>query len=104
MKNKLENSLMQAVKKSEISMRAGRAPFYLVFDDGKLTEKIKNVFAKGGGGAGFSVAYMLADKNIDLVIAGQIGGNMQSALKERQVEFKEQTGKIEDNLKKVFRK
>ena len=68
---------------SEISERGGRAPFYLVFEDKKLVETIKNPFATGGGGAGFSVAYMLAEKKVSLVIAGKLGGNMVSALKEK---------------------
>ena len=79
---------------SEISGRGGRAPFYLVFEEGKLIETIKNVFAAGGGGAGFSVAYMLADKKVNLVISGKVGGNMISALKEKGIEFREESGKV----------
>ena len=61
---------------SEISLRGGRAPYYLVFEDKKLKEVVKNPFAVGGGGAGWSVAHMLADKNVELVIAGRAGPNM----------------------------
>jgi len=72
------------------------APYYLLFEDKKLTETIKNPFATGGGGAGFSVAYMLAEKKVNLVIAGKIGGNMESALKEKGIEFKEEIGKVKE--------
>ena len=78
---------------SEVSQRGGRAPYYLIFEDKKLIEVIKNPFATGSGGAGFSVAYMLADKKVDLVIAGKFGGNMESALKEKGIKFKEESGK-----------
>ena len=78
---------------SEISSKGGRAPYYLIFEDKKLIESIKNPFATGGGGAGFSVAYMLADKKVNLVIAGKFGGNMESALKEKGIKFKEESGK-----------
>ena len=78
---------------SEISQRGGRAPYYLIFEDKKLIESIKNPFATGSGGAGFSVAYMLADKKVDLVVAGKVGGNMVSALKEKGIKFKEESGK-----------
>jgi len=78
---------------SEISQRGGRAPFYLIFEDKKLLEIIKNPFASGAGGAGFSVAYMLAEKKVNLVVAGKIGGNMKSALEEKHIEFKEDEGK-----------
>ena len=78
---------------SKISEKGGRAPYYLIFEDKKLIEAIKNPFATGGGGAGFSVAYMLAEKKVNLTIAGKIGGNMISALKEKGIEFKEESNK-----------
>jgi predicted Fe-Mo cluster-binding NifX family protein len=78
---------------SEISPNGGRAPYYLIFEDKKLVETIKNPFAFGSGGAGYSVAYMLADKNVKLVIAGKIGGNMESALNEKGMKFREETNK-----------
>jgi len=79
---------------SEISPKGGRAPYYLIFEDKDLIEVIKNPFAVGSGGAGWSVAYMLAEKKIDLVVAGKIGVNMQTALKEKKINFKESSGKI----------
>jgi predicted Fe-Mo cluster-binding NifX family protein len=85
---------------SEVSQRGGRAPYYLIFEDKKLIESIKNPFATGSGGAGFSVAYMLADKKVNLVIAGKFGGNMVSALKEKGIKFKEESGKkVKDIIK-----
>ncbi len=78
---------------ASISLRAGRAPYYLIFEDGQLAESIKNPFAVGGGGAGWSVAYMLAQKNIDLVIAGKIGGNFMTALTEKNIPYKEEYDK-----------
>ena len=80
-------------KDSEVSQSGGRAPYYLIFENKELIEAIKNPFATGSGGAGFSVAYMLTDKKVDLVIAGKFGGNMESALKEKGIKFKEESGK-----------
>jgi len=85
---------------SEISLRGGRAPYYLVFEDKKLKEAIKNPFAVGGGGAGFSVAYMLADKKVDLVILGRAGPNMEFALKQKNIKFKEASGKVKEYIEK----
>jgi predicted Fe-Mo cluster-binding NifX family protein len=84
---------------SEISLRGGRSPYYLVFEGKELVETIKNPFAVGGGGAGWSVAYMLADKKVDLVIAGRFGPNMEFALKEKKIKAKEASGKISKYLK-----
>lgn len=82
----------------EISERAGRAKYYLIFEKKKLVKTLKNPFIMGSGGAGFSVAYMLAEEKVDLVIAGKIGFNMQTALKEKKVKFKETLGKIKEVL------
>lgn len=81
---------------SEISLKGGRAPYYLIFENGKLIEAIKNPFAVGSGGAGWSVAYMLAEKKVDLVICGKIGGNMESALMEKGIKFEEGEGEVKE--------
>ncbi len=84
---------------SKVSQRGGRAPYYLIFENKKLLEVIKNPFAVGGGGAGFSVAYMLANKKVNLVIAGKIGGNMQSALERKNIQFREEINKKVEEVK-----
>lgn len=88
---------------AEISGQAGRAPYYLVFDEeGKLLESIANPFARGGGGAGFGVAKMLADKNVTLVIAAKMGENMKEALRSRGVNFKESSGQAKGAAEGAF--
>ena len=78
---------------SQVSEISGRAPFYLVFEEGKLVKTIKNPFAKGGGGAGFSVAKMLENEKVDLVISGKFGPNVSNALTSANIKFKELTNK-----------
>ncbi|MEA3323273.1 MAG: NifB/NifX family molybdenum-iron cluster-binding protein [Patescibacteria group bacterium] len=80
----------------EIAQQAGRAPFYLIFENGKLVETMKNPFSVGGGGAGHGVAKMLADKSINKVIAGKFGDKMIVALQGRGVDFEEKEGKIQE--------
>jgi predicted Fe-Mo cluster-binding NifX family protein len=59
---------------SEISPRPGRSKFFLIFDGaGNLVEVLSNPFSRGGGGAGFGVAKMLADKGVNIVVGIQIG-------------------------------
>ena len=81
---------------SEISLMGGRAPYYLIFENKKLVETMKNPFAVGGGGAGWSVAHSLADKGVKKVVLGKIGPNMESALKEKKIEVQEKTGKVKE--------
>ena len=87
---------------SIVSNRGGRADYYLIFEDKKLTETIKNPFAVGGGGAGFSVIEMLNDKKVDKIICGKFGNNMIDAMKEKNIDFEEiQNKKIENIIKDI---
>lgn len=70
---------------SEISEKAGRAPYYLIYENDKLIEVWKNPFAVGGGGAGSSVAKVMETKGVQKVIAGKFGEKMEAALKERNI-------------------
>jgi len=84
---------------SQISSRGGRAPYYLIFNEKReLLETISNPFGTGGGGAGVGVAKMLADKNVNIVIAGVIGDKMADALSERNVKFHESQQNITEAL------
>jgi len=74
---------------SAVSSLGGRAPYYLIFDNNELAETIKNPFAVGGGGAGWSVAHLLAEKGVEKVIAGKIGPNMAQALENKNLKFEE---------------
>jgi predicted Fe-Mo cluster-binding NifX family protein len=74
---------------SEVSPVAGRAPYYLIYENKKLVKTLKNPFAIGGGGAGFAVAKMLKDEGIELVVAGHYGENMIGALDEKDIKRKE---------------
>ena len=82
---------------SEVSPRSGRSKFYLIFNEkGDLLEVISNPFSRGGGGAGFGVAKMLADKGVDIVIGGAFGRNMEEILKTRGLKYCEMTGSAKD--------
>jgi predicted Fe-Mo cluster-binding NifX family protein len=84
---------------SEISPRPGRSRFYLIFDsEGHLLEVLSNPFSRGGGGAGFGVAKMLADKRIDIVVAGQFGENLETALTARGLKYFEMVGNVKEAL------
>jgi len=88
---------------STIAMQAGRAPFYLIFDEiGELVETIKNPFSKGGGGAGPGVAKMLADKSVETVIIGKCGEKMIVALKDRNINFVERKGIVQDAMQEII--
>jgi len=88
-------------EKSMVSEISGRAPYYLLYKDGKLIETIKNPFLVGGG-AGFSVAQMLSNKKVDLVIAGEFGPNIKRVLDSKGIKMKSILGKtVEDVLGEI---
>ena len=90
-------------KNSNVSEKAGRAPYYLIFDETlKIVENIDNPFSFGGGGAGFSVAKMLADKKVDIVVASRFGSNMVGALEDKGLKYYEMNGKVEDVVSEVL--
>ena len=84
--------------KSEVSPQAGRAPYYLIFEDDKLVEIWKNVFSTGGGGAGPAVAKIMSDKKVKKIISTKLGEKMEAALIEKGIDFEEKSGVIENIL------
>jgi len=93
------NGKDENAKVSEVS---GRAPYYLIFEDDKLTKAIKNPFRIGGGGAGFGVAEMLSDEKVEIVVSGKFGANMVDALKSKGIRHKELSGMtVREALKEV---
>ena len=42
---------------------------------------------------------MLADKKVELVVAGRAGPNMEFALKQKKIKFKEASGKVKEVIK-----
>ena len=80
-------------KTAAISQQAGRSPFFLFFDGkGTFLEAVENPLKDLPGGAGQSVASLIAKKGATLIIAGNIGHKMQQALRDYQIEYTQKTG------------
>ncbi len=75
-----------------VSQRAGRAPYYLIFEDKKLLEVIENPFVASFG-AGRNVATLLARKGVQVVVAGSFGPNMASILEQAGIRMVTAPGK-----------
>src|SRR6056297_124825 len=73
-------------KKSKIDPRFGRAQYFLIFnDDGEIEETIDNSAQNAQRGAGISAAQKLDDKDVDILITGNIGPNAFNALNAAQI-------------------
>ena len=85
-------------KDSAISQQAGRALFFLLFDDkGNLFETVENPAKDKSRNAGPSAASFLADKGVTLVIAGDFGTKMKQVLEEHHIKYIEKIG-VADNV------
>jgi len=73
-----------------VAENAARAPYFLVFEDSRFVEAIKNLFTVWGG-AWFAVAQMLKDMNVDVFVAKKVWPNLRQMLDEYgiKVEIKE---------------
>ena len=88
---------------SEVSPWSGQSKFYLIFNErGDLLEVISNPFSLGGGGAGFGVAKMLADKGVDIVVGRQVGEHMDEILKMRGLRYCEMTETVKDVVVRIL--
>ena len=94
----------EKTESSQISDKAARAHYYLVFDkSGKLREIISNPFRDAAGGAGPKMADLLAEKNVTVVVAGAFGYKMAKALEAKGIKHHEATGIVKKAVEKLLR-
>ena len=85
-----------------VSKQAGLAPFFLFFDGkGKMTEAIENPY-KDKEGAGKSVAELLGNKGVTVVVAEEFGGQIVEVMKSKGVKAVALKGTAEEVVKKVL--
>jgi predicted Fe-Mo cluster-binding NifX family protein len=85
-----------------VSKQAGPAPFFLFFDGkGKMTEAIENPY-KDKEGAGKSVAELLGNKGVTVVVAEGFGGPIVDLMKSKGIKAVTSKGSAEEAVKKVL--
>ncbi len=90
-------------KGAAISRQAGKAPFFLLFDDrGTLLESIENPARGQSRRAGPSAALFLADQGVTLVIAGEFGKKMKQALEEHHIHYVKKTGVVDHVVQTII--
>jgi predicted Fe-Mo cluster-binding NifX family protein len=95
---------LEQTENSQISDKAAHAPYYLIFDKGgNLLEVIPNPFLDAVRGAGPKVADLLASKNVGVVVAGDFGHKMKSALDERGIDHHEASGIVQNVLEDLIK-
>lgn len=88
---------------SEISMNAGRASHYLIFDEqGVLLKTIENPALNSRGGASGIVVDLLLKESCNIIIAGNFGEKMQAQLRANQISGHIFEGIVKEVLKKFL--
>lgn len=87
---------------SEISMKAGRAPYYLIFDEnGDFQKALKNPAQSRRGGASRLVIDLLLQESCKTVIAGNFGEKMLNQLKANEIEYFQRKGIVKNVVQKL---
>jgi len=90
---------------SEISERAGRAPYYLVFDgDGEFIKSVKNPSQTRGRRASSGVVDLLVKESVKTVVAGNFGNKMKNLLNTNKIDFHQHTGIVIEIVDKLIKK
>lgn len=93
---------------NEVSDVFGRCPYFIIAEikDGKIekTEAIKNESADQTGGAGISTAQLMAEKDINAVITGNVGPRALDVLNQFNIEIYSGEGIVKDVLQALIDK
>ena len=90
---------------SKISDKAGRAPFFLIFDgSGAFIKAIKNPAQYQQGGASSRVATLLKKESVKTLIAVKFGAKMENNLKAAGIEYLEHSGTAKEVVESIIKK
>lgn len=91
---------------SQVDERFGRAEFFIITDKKGETieEVIKNDSKNNSTGAGTSAASLIAEKQVSLLLAGNLGPKAQAVIDAAGIKFINFEGKVSDALISVREK
>ena len=91
---------------SDVDMRLGRCPYFLIVDieDKKLKDvkAIENTAAMQAGGAGITAAQTVANEKVDAVITGNIGPRAFGVFNQLGIKIYPAQGKIKDVIQQFI--
>ena len=87
---------------SEISIVAGRAPYYLIFNgNGVFLKSLINPSQNKERGASSGVVNILIKESVKTVIAGEFGEKMTRQLETNKIEYQVHAGIAKDIVEKI---
>lgn len=88
---------------SEVSEVAARAPYFLIFEkSGKFLGALENPYMASRGGAGTAVVSFLEQKGATMLVAGEFGRNMTSAMSSRGMRFLKFQGSAKEAMERAL--
>jgi len=82
---------------AEVSAQFGRCAYFLIVDSDTMHfEAFSNPAAGMAGGAGPAAAREIANRNAEVVLAGQVGPNARQALEAAGIRHAQASGKVRD--------
>ena len=91
---------------SDIDMRFGRCPYFLIIDikEGAITatKSIENTQADRKSATGPAVAQLIADQNVDGILTGNIGPRALSVLQQFSIPVYEAHGSKRDGIQQFI--
>lgn len=92
--------------KGNVSDVFGRCPYFIIAEiegrEIKKTETIKNENINQMGGAGIATAQLIAEKDVEAVITGNVGPRALDVLNQFNIAVYSVEGKIEDVLQDLI--
>jgi predicted Fe-Mo cluster-binding NifX family protein len=90
---------------SQVAYKAARCHWFLLFDEkGQPIEALENPYREQRGDAGINSAALLAENEVTVFVAGNVGAKMADALEMSDISFIAFTGTVEDAVKHVLEK
>ena len=93
---------------SQVDVRFGRCPYFVIVDvdeEGKKIKEsktIKNTAAGQFGGAGVSASQLVGNEKVDAVIGSNVGPRAFQVLNQLGIEIYEGQGKIKDVIQELL--
>jgi predicted Fe-Mo cluster-binding NifX family protein len=101
--NKIAVAAVGDIVTSDISMIAGKAPYYLIFNEnGVFLKSIKNPGQNSGRNSSSVVVNLLLKESCKIVIAGKFGEKLQKQLKENKIEYYQREGIVKSVMQKFL--
>ncbi len=91
---------------SNLSETFGRCPYFLIVEienkEIKKMEVVENIIRNQTGGVGVSVAQMIVEKGVDVLITKNVGPRALDVLEQFKVDIFNGSGSAEENIQKFI--